>query len=176
MTKLSKHNKRVLIIVGIFCITIFTIGIVFEIQGMRENKFRQKYKDARPYVEKKQTELETSIEYQLAVIDAKGYVSKDHISVARFRSLLRQLSNTYVENRQQIADMTVKAQEILKKDEGIKESLLNIMEGMNQIFYKKIENQNYAEYIASYMALRTKGQSHLEAINGLKAIIETIIR
>jgi len=174
MTKLSKHNKRVLIIVGIFCIAIITIGIVFEIQGMRENKFQQKYKDARPYVGKKQTEPETSIEYKLAVIDGKGYISKNHISIARFRSLLLQLSNTYVENRQQIADMTVRAQETLKEDEGIKESLLNMMEGMNQIFYEKIENQKYAEYMAAYMVLRRKGQSHSEAINGLKAIIEAI--
>ena len=33
-----------------------------------------------------------TLEYKLAVIDAGGYVSKGHVSVARFRSLLNQLS------------------------------------------------------------------------------------
>lgn len=113
------------------------------------------------------------IEYKLAVINAGGYVPKDHITVARFRSLLRQLSKTYVENRQQIADMTVMAQKMLRK-EGIEESLLNIMEGMNQLFSTPIENQKYAEYSAAYVTLREKGQSHLQAIQGLKAILESL--
>jgi len=40
------------------------------------------------------------LEYQLATINAAGYVSKDHITVARFRSLLNQLSVTFVEDKQ----------------------------------------------------------------------------
>ena len=72
--------------------------------------------------------------------------------------------------------MTVKAQQVLEKEEGIKESLLNMMEGMNQIFYMKVENQNYSEYMAAYMVLRRKGQSHNEAIDGLKGIVETLIK
>ena len=84
-----------------------------------------------------------SLEYKLATINARGYVSKDHITVARFRSLLDQLSSTYVENKQQIADMSVTAQEMLKKD-GIEENLLNIMEGLNQLFATRIENQKGA--------------------------------
>ena len=111
-----------------------------------------------------------SLEYQLATINAGGYVSRDHITVARFRSLLGQLSSTYVENKQQIADMSVKAQQLLRKD-GVEESLLNIMEGMNQIFASRIENQKYAEYAAAYVSLRSKGQSHPEAIRGVQAIL-----
>lgn len=116
-----------------------------------------------------------TLEYKLAVINAGSYVPKDHITVARFRSLLTQLSNTFVENRQQIADMSVSAQEILK-EKGIKEKLLNIMEGMNKLFPKKIENQKYAEYSAAYLVLRDKGESHIEAIEGLKALVAAIIR
>lgn len=114
-----------------------------------------------------------SLEYKLAVINAGGYVPKDHITVARFRSLLRQLSETYVENRQQVADMTVMAQKMLRK-EGIEENLLNIIEGLNQLFSKPVENQKYAEYAAAYVTLREKGQSHSEAIRGLKAILESL--
>lgn len=114
-----------------------------------------------------------SLEYQLATINAGGYISKDHITVARFRSLLGQLSLTYIESKQQIADMSVKAQQILKNN-GIEENLLDIMEGLNQLFSRKIENQKYAEYVAAYVTLRSKGQSHTEAIRGLQAILHNM--
>lgn len=68
----------------------------------------------------KTNRYEESLEYKLAVINAGRYVSQDHITVARFRSLLQQLSNTFIENKPQISDMTVKAQELLRK-EGIEE-------------------------------------------------------
>jgi hypothetical protein len=113
-----------------------------------------------------------SLEYQLATINASGYVSKDHITVARFRSLLNQLSVTFVEDKQQIADMSVSAQNLLKK-EGIQESLINIMEGMNQLFSIKIENQKYAEYTAGYVTLRGQGQSHAVAIDSLQEFLRT---
>jgi len=114
-----------------------------------------------------------SIEYQLAVINAGGVVPKDDITVARFRSLLKQLDDTFVEDKQQIADMAVKARKLLK-DEGIDEKLLNIMEGMNKLFSKPIENQKYAEYSAAYVLLRQKGMSHAEAFDGLKGILESM--
>lgn len=113
------------------------------------------------------------IEYQLAVIDAGDYVPRDHITVKRFRSLLKQLDATYVENRQQIGDMTVTAQRLLR-EEGIDEKLLNIMEGLNRLFSKPLENQKYAEYSVMYITLREKGYSHGEAIDSLKAILESM--
>ena len=54
-------------------------------------------------------------------------MGKNDIFVARFCSLLRQLSVKYVKNRQQITDMTVKAQQMLR-DEGVREKMLNLME------------------------------------------------
>lgn len=66
--------------------------------------------------------------------------------------------------------MTVVAQQLLKKN-GIEESLLNIMEGMNQLFSKKIENQKYAEYVSAYVTLRNKGRSHSDAILGLQEVL-----
>lgn len=111
-----------------------------------------------------------SIEYQLACINAGRRVAQDDITVARFRSLLRQLSHTFVEDPQQIADMSVKGLQMLKQD-GISESLLNIMEGMNQLFSTKVANQKYAELIAAYLTLRDKGQSHTQAIAGLQGIL-----
>jgi uncharacterized protein YjgD (DUF1641 family) len=113
------------------------------------------------------------LEYMLASLDAGRRVRKDDITVARFRSLLQQLSDKYVENQQQVADMTVKAREMLKKA-GIAESLLNIMEGMNQLFYSKAKNMQYAEYAAAYCTLREKGQSHSDAVAGLREILRAL--
>jgi hypothetical protein len=115
-------------------------------------------------------EKKLTYEEMLATIDGDG---TEEIKVNRFRSLLSQLDDTYVENKKQISDMTVRGKEILKK-EGVTESLLNIMEGMNKIFPSKIENQKYAEYIAAYLTLRKKGQSHQEAVDGLTDLIAAI--
>lgn len=114
-----------------------------------------------------------SIEYKLACINAGKRVPRDHLTVARFKSLLQQLFHSYVEDKQQIADMSVKAQEILMED-GISENLITIMEGMNKIFYKSIENQKYANYISTYMTLRNKGFSHNEAIESLQDIVRSL--
>jgi len=113
-----------------------------------------------------------SIEYMLATIE-KGYVSNGDIIIARFRSLLEQLESKFVENKKQISDMSVKGQQLLK-EEGVKESLLNIMEGMNGLFSKESANLKYAKYMSYYMGLRTSGQSHHEAIEGLKAILQDL--
>jgi len=115
-----------------------------------------------------------SIEYMLATINAGGYVSEDHITVARFRSLLQQLSATYRESPQQIADMSVAAHKILK-DNGIDEKLINMMEAMNLLFPRKIENLEYAEYVSAYTALRQKGYTHEQAVDGLRELMSRII-
>lgn len=114
-----------------------------------------------------------SLEHQLAIIDAKGHVADDDASEARFGSLLLQLADTFSETKQMIADTSVKAQQILKKN-GIEERVLNIMEGMNQIFPGKAENQKYAQTLALYVALRDKGRTHVEAIGDLKEMIRTL--
>jgi hypothetical protein len=112
-----------------------------------------------------------SLEYKLASIE-KGYVSRDDIIIARFRSLLQQLDSTYIESKQQIADKTLKTQELLK-DRGIKENLLNIMEGMNRLFSTSAGSRSYAEDLGRYIFLRNKGQSHNEAIEGLRALLQS---
>lgn len=112
-------------------------------------------------------------EYQLAIINAGGYVPNDHITVARFRSLLNQLSSTYGENQQRIADMSAKSQDLLRK-EGIEESLLKIMEGLNQLFSGSTANQKYSDCLSAYITLRVKGASHTEAIRGIQAIFGSL--
>lgn len=114
-----------------------------------------------------------SLEFKLATIE-KGYVSRDDIIIARFRSLLEQLDAKFIENKTQISDMSVGAQKLLREEEGIKESLLNIMEGMNRLFSSESANLKYSEYASAYMVLRTKGQSHHEAVEGLKALLQSL--
>ena len=112
------------------------------------------------------------VEYKLAVIEAGGYVPKEHITVARFRSLLKQLQAGYKENSERIANMTVWAQKSLR-EEGIKESLLNIMEGMNQILVRETKKE-YAQFVAAYVVLRTKGMKHEESVKGMRDLFESL--
>ena len=114
-----------------------------------------------------------SLEYKLATIE-KGFVSRDDIIITRFKSLLEQLDEKYFENKQDIADLTVRAQEILRDKSGINESLLNIMEGMNRLFYVNTANLKYLEYATAYITLRDKGDSHDDAMKGLQAILQDL--
>jgi hypothetical protein len=68
--------------------------------------------------------------------------------------------------------MSVHTQNLLKK-EGVKESLLNIMEGMNQLFVTPVKNQRFAEYAAAYVTLRQKGDSHAVALRGLQGMLRS---
>jgi hypothetical protein len=111
-------------------------------------------------------------EYKLSVYSARDYVSQDDDNVDHFRSVLDRLSEHYVEDRQQIMNISVLAQKKAKVCGAKNASLLDIMEGMDKIFcYNELKDQNYAEYAAIYVRLRKGGQSHKEAIETLQAIV-----
>lgn len=149
------------------CLTIIIVIAIVWLGGVFSPS-RKQVTSTKPAAQKQE-----SIEYMLATIE-KGYVSRDDPIIARFRSLLKQLDAKFVENKTQIADMSVGAQKLLKEDEGIKESLLNIMEGMNRLFSSESTKLKYPEYLSAYMILRSKGQSHYEAIAGLKALLQSL--
>jgi hypothetical protein len=108
------------------------------------------------------------MEKKLADLNAGHTVDDNDITVARFRSLLDQLSQRFPEARDKIGDMTFKTQELLKKD-GISESLLRIMEGLNQASKSsQSKGRKYAEYATAYTMLRNQGLSHEETIDGLE--------
>lgn len=112
-----------------------------------------------------------ALEYQLAVINNKDYVSENEGTVAHFRIVLNQLSQSYNEDHKQIADLSLIVHDRLSKA-GIKESLLNIMEGLSLLLWPEYsKKQSYAECVLAYVELRTKGLSHQEAIDSLQAII-----
>jgi len=115
-----------------------------------------------------------TIEYKLATID-KGYVSRDDVTIIRFKSLLQQLDATYAEDKQNIADCTVVAQKMLKNDYGIKETMLNIMEDLNQIYPTKV-NPSYALYATGYVMVRGKGSYRQQAIIATEPFLKSIGR
>lgn len=121
--------------------------------------------------------LKNSLAHKLANINERGYVSSDHFTVARFRSLLNQMSGKFNENEQQISDMSVKALELLEQ-EGVHERLLNIMEGLNTlpVTARGLPSSwhEYRQYVSLYVSAR-KNLSHEETIKGLQAfIVETL--
>ncbi len=127
-----------------------------------------------PVVQKSPAAQSMSLAYQLATID-KGYVSRDDITITRFKSLLQQLDATYADNKQELGDSTVVAQRMLKNDYGIKETMLNIMEDLNKVYITKV-NPSYALYVTAYVMLRGKGLSRQQAIIGVESFLKSIGR
>lgn len=116
-----------------------------------------------------------SLEYKLATLNHNGYVAPDDVTVARFRFLLTFLSTKYGETPERIGDMSVMGRKLLL-EKGVSESLLDIMEGMNQIVdgpgaYGK---DPYANFLTLYVALRAAGKSHDFAIDNLRGVIREL--
>ena len=111
------------------------------------------------------------LEYRLAVISNKGRVLENDEIMIRFRYLIDRLSESYFEDPQQIVNISVILYKKIKEN-GIDESLLNIMEGMNQIIWPEDgKKRSYSEYAFAYVALRNRGLPHNEAIDNLQAIV-----
>lgn len=169
MAKISKRNTIILIIWGVIVIAA-AIAFILIFFGTGNNE----------YIYTKDTESEPeekpeSLEYKLATIE-KGYVSRDDIIITRFRSILRQLDDIYVEGKQEISDLTVVAvQKLLRDKYGINESLLNVMEGLNQINPSR-ENPEYRIYATAYVQLRNQGFIHQEALNKVESYLDSIGR
>ena len=87
------------------------------------------------------------IEYKLAVINANGFVPDDDITVTRFRYLLDSLQQKSGYSRQQIGDMTVKAQELIRSEYGKDVNLLDLMEEANKVMSAG-QNLEYKEALA----------------------------
>lgn len=93
--------------------------------------------------------------YDLAVIKAGHTVDPTDPSVAHFQEVLNVLSRSYGETPQQIADETVKAQQMLAA-KGLDDSLDDIMTGMMQISTAKA-HVTYEDALAGYIVLREGG-------------------
>ncbi len=102
--------------------------------------------------------------YQLATLNAHHNIAANDITVARFDSLLKQLSVGYHESQEKIANVSVVLLELMAKD-GIKETLLNVMEGMNLAnLYRYGTNYSYIDCCGAYSVLRNAGYTHNDAV------------
>jgi hypothetical protein len=117
-------------------------------------------------------------EKQLAFLDNPNsdWYHLDPMVVARFKSLLGQLSHEYNATPKDIANWTVKAQGVLE-EEGIPETLLSIMEAVNRIAVGLGPdfNATYHDMAVAYITLRIKGFSGQEAIDGIHELYMGII-
>lgn len=90
--------------------------------------------------------------YQLATINKGGYVSKSDVSITRFNYLLKTLDEKTFESKQEIGDITVTCQKILKEKYGIEMKLLRIMEDLNKSIPSG-SKVKYAEIATVYIQL-----------------------
>ena len=93
-------------------------------------------------------------EKQLAFLNdpATPAAKLDPVLVARFRSLLHQLTQTYSsEDEGQIANWTMKIQGGLESY-GIKETLLNMMEGINSLSLRAARKATFKDFLTAYAA------------------------
>ena len=118
---------------------------------------------------------EQTLEYKLAAIDLGDSMAGDNPAVTQYGILLDMIDSSFLEDRKTIADMTVKLKKMLLKD-GIKEDLIQILNGFSQVLPKTSEKQEYALYAVTYETLRTNGKNHPQAIRALQAMVqETIV-
>ncbi len=116
------------------------------------------------------------VENKLAFLNEPGAPAGklDPLLVARFRALLDQLVKTYSsEDEYQIADWTSKIQSALESY-GVKETLLNMMEGVCSLDPRPGWKATYKSTLTAYAALRNKGKSHKDAVAALPGYIKEL--
>lgn len=118
-----------------------------------------------------------SIEEKMVFLNTDESPSRiDPVKVNRFRFLLDKLQERHPESRKNIADLTSRVQDVMK-DSGISESLLDIMESMNQVkLDRRLGKIKYEDLITAYATLRIDGMSRTDAAIGLRQFFNGIAR
>jgi hypothetical protein len=111
-------------------------------------------------------------EFEMASIDSNGAISPDDIRVARYRTLLDLLetkSGDAPNGDDNVGSAFVEAQRELR-ERGISESMLNLMEGMNQLIRPgKIDL--LSDNLGVYVVMRSDlSLPHEQTINTMKKI------
>jgi len=92
------------------------------------------------------------LEYKLAIINKKGYVSKEDVTITRFRYLLQSLESKTINNKQEIANMSVAAVNRIRDEYGCEVKLLELMEYANKVVAEG-SNVNYIHVMVAYIQL-----------------------
>jgi hypothetical protein len=117
------------------------------------------------------------IEKKLALLDSPEASIEDlnPILVNRFKTLLDMMTKVCEEDRNAIGNWTAMAQSHLKNN-GVAESLLNIMEGANMAYVSEFGRIKYKDLVAAYSMLRIKGMGHKEAVTGVHQFLEGFVK
>ncbi len=97
-----------------------------------------------------------TVQFKMATIDSKGTISEHDVRVARYRTLLDLLEGKNADGPngdENVASALVAAQNQLEK-RGISESLLNLMEGMNQLMHLG-KADSLPDHLGVYVVLRS---------------------
>lgn len=106
-----------------------------------------------------QSASEASLEYNLAVIHRGGYLREDDPLVMSFGRALDRLQAKCPETRQQLADMSVRARDILR-DNNINEPLLAVLESWRGVIPDHVQKGALgpcSDILNSYIILRVAG-------------------
>ncbi len=94
----------------------------------------------------------SSLEYKLATLDAGYEVDTDDEKVQQFADLLDSIDSKTENSKQEIADITVKAQEILG-ERGTNIGLLDVMNNLNDSIPEESKDLNFKEVAAALTTL-----------------------
>ncbi len=118
-----------------------------------------------------------SLEYMLAVID-HSYLDEDDPIIVLYAIQLNSLDEKFLESRYEIANMTVKTQNLLRST-NIDISLYDILTGINSIIPRSNLTEStkisYAEYSVAYERIRRDlGYDHLTALLSVEEYLKGI--
>jgi hypothetical protein len=98
----------------------------------------------------KATKVSESVEYKLAVHNARSIVAENDPAIAQFKTVLSSLDAKYPEEAKAIGDMSIEGQKVLESA-GVKESLLAVMQNVEKAGGT---HPDYATAIKAYVAKR----------------------
>ncbi len=168
---MEEKTKKRFLIFGIITVIVIVFLALAVIRKDNSRKARRLSMSSVEIQEKPKTDLA----YQLAIIDSGEFVFRYDPQISIFNKLLTKLDSYYIENKQEIFDASVAGQNMLKK-RGIRVRLQFVMGGLTNIYPYKIPNQKYIKILSTYVTLLSNGNSHSQAIAGLKALIKMRIK
>jgi hypothetical protein len=98
----------------------------------------------------KPTKISESMEYKLAIYNAKGLVAETDPTIAQFRTVLASLDPKYPEDAKAIGEQSLQAQRTLEAA-GVRESLLTLMQNIDK---SGGSYPDYASALKAYVAKR----------------------
>ena len=99
------------------------------------------------------TKVSQSVEYQLAIQNARGLVAEDHPTIPQFKAILEKLDPKYPEDPQAIANLSIEAQRSLESA-SVNESVLTLMQNVDKAAGT---HKDYATAVNAYVARRKSG-------------------